>query len=324
MLPTNKIFLLIFLLCLCSSACNRKVDETQQESILNLNETLLINGSMREYHIQFPKDHNNKALVILLHGHGGSADQSIGESLTKAPQKVWLSLAEENQFIVAVPNGELGPEGTRGWNDCRTDAPTNPTTDDVVFIYDLIQKIKEDYNHNSNRVYIAGVSNGGSMAFRLSQEIPEKITAFASVVSSIPENSICLENGDAISALYMNGTMDPIAPYEGGEIEGNRGLIKSTNESIKYWIERNQTDTFAQIEIFDDLDPNDNSIVERSIYNNGINNTQVALYKIVGGGHTEPSKNEEYSQIYLNFAGEQNHDIEMAEEIWNFFKDKSK
>ena len=48
------------------------------------------------------------------------------------------------------------------------------------------------------------------------------------------------------------------------------------------------------------------------------------MYKIIDDGHTEPSKTEKYSQVYLNIIGEQNEDIEMTEEVWRLFEDKAK
>lgn len=314
----------VLLSCLMLIACQEKEEETMQVSILKLDETIRVDEISRSFHIQHPKDHNNKPLVILLHGHGGSSDQSIGEGVGKNPQKVWLDIAKEQEFIVVIPNGELGPKETRGWNDCRTDAVGNPSTDDVKFIKNLIEEIEEEYNHDKSRVYITGISNGALMTQRLVEEIPEKIAAFASIVNSLPENSICIESNEPISALYMNGTMDPLVPYNGGHILGNRGVVKSTDESIQYWIERNQTDTNPIIENFENVTTDDNSTVEKSTYDNGLNNSEVVLYKIIGGGHTEPSKIEKYAQVYKNIVGEQNEDIEMAEEVWKFFEDKIK
>jgi len=320
-----RILLTVFLISLLVFiSCTDNDDEMMQESILKLDETISVDGISRSYHIQHPQEHNNKPLVVLLHGHGGSSDQSIGMGLGKNPQRVWLDVAKEHGFIVVIPNGELGPEDSRGWNDCRTDAPANPSTDDVNFIKNLLLEIEQKYSHDVNRVYFSGVSNGALMTHRLVVEIPEKIAAFASIVNTIPENSICTESNNVISALYMNGTMDPLVPYGGGQILSDRGLVKSTDESIQYWVERNQTDTTPIIKVFDNINSNDNSTVEKATYINGLNNSQVVLYKIIGGGHTEPSKIEKYSRIYLNIVGEQNEDIEMAEEVWKFFKDKSK
>jgi len=48
------------------------------------------------------------------------------------------------------------------------------------------------------------------------------------------------------------------------------------------------------------------------------------LIEVVGGGHTEPSIAERYSNLFLLVVGNQNGDFEMAEEVWGFFSDKSK
>jgi polyhydroxybutyrate depolymerase len=44
----------------------------------------------------------------------------------------------------------------------------------------------------------------------------------------------------------------------------------------------------------------------------------VALYRIIGGGHTEPSVEHRYRRLFRAVVGEQNHDIEMADEVWSF------
>ncbi len=41
------------------------------------------------------------------------------------------------------------------------------------------------------------------------------------------------------------------------------------------------------------------------------------------GGHMEPSIQEQYSPLIEAYLGMQNHDIEMAREIWNFLKTKT-
>lgn len=315
--------LLLLILIVFQISCDRNREEITN-SILKLDETITVDGLSRTFHIQHPQDQSMAPLVIMLHGHGGSSDQSIGKGTGKNPQRIWLDLADEYRFIVVVPNGELGPANSRGWNDCRADALSNPTTDDVKFIKKLLEEIEQKYNHDTTRVYLSGVSNGALMAQRLVEEIPEKITAFASIVNNRPANSMCKLNDEAISALFMNGTIDPLVPYKGGQIASDRGLVKSTDESIRYWVERNQTDTTPIVENLENINTDDNSSVEKSTYDNGLNNSQVVLYKIIGGGHTEPSKTEKYSIIYKIIVGEQNEDIEMAEEVWSFFEDKVK
>ena len=67
-----------------------------------------------------------------------------------------------------------------------------------------------------------------------------------------------------------------------------------------------------------------NSTVEKQLYTGGADGTEVALYKIIGGGHNAPSIQEQYSVLFELIVGKQNHDIEMADEVWNFFRNKSK
>jgi polyhydroxybutyrate depolymerase len=115
----------------------------------------------------------------------------------------------------------------------------------------------------------------------------------------------------------MNGTADPLVPYLGGNTEN--GSVLSTDSSIAYWVKRNGTQINPTITQFPS---NGNSTVISYHYQNGIHDTEVMLYKVVNGGHIEPSQRERYSFLWTSFVGTQNADIESAEEIWKFFKEK--
>lgn len=317
-----KSFLILFSVTLAT--CNKNVMPQDGNDNLKLYQTIVADGIVRDYHIYIPNDPTGKPLVLLLHGHGGKSDDVIGETNVRSPQKVWLSVAEQDDFIVVVPNGSIGSDNKRGWNDCRSGASGNPTTNDVSFISQLLEKIHSEYGHNENKVFVAGISNGGHMATRLALEVPDKITAFAAVVSAMPEESNCANSIEPVSALYMNGTADPILPYEGGEMAGNRGSVKSTEESVAYWINRNGITASPLVTDFADTNTGDKSTATKYHYKNGTNNTEVILYRIDNGGHTEPSITERYRNLFLLVVGNQNADLEMATEIWGFFKDKSK
>jgi polyhydroxybutyrate depolymerase len=49
---------------------------------------------------------------------------------------------------------------------------------------------------------------------------------------------------------------------------------------------------------------------------------QVKLYKVIGGGHTQPSIAFRLPWTLRVLLGKQNGDVEFAEEAWAFFKDK--
>ncbi|MBK7098204.1 MAG: hypothetical protein IPH58_07425 [Sphingobacteriales bacterium] len=306
--------------------CNKTKDPIQPviEKGLFKNQTINISGTQRNYHLFIPDNTTNAPIVFLFHGNGSNYDDMLGLSGVKAPYKIWLDIAQQENVIVVVPNGTLGSSNSRGWNDCRNDALTNPLVDDVTFISNLIDFIKTKYNANTLKVFAMGTSNGGHLVIRLAQEIPAKVTAFASIVAANAVNSKCTNSTIKISALFMNGTNDPIMPYLGGQIASNRGEVFSTDNTIAYWVQRNATNPTPEITNINDLNTSDNSTVTKHLYKNGGSNTEVALYRVNDGGHTEPSIAQRYSPLFLLTVGNQNGDIEMAQEVWNFFKTKSK
>ena len=113
--------------------------------------------------------------------------------------------------------GVLGPE----WNECRKNTPLPAHlehVDDVGFIVWLLEQVADRYPIDRDQVYATGISDGGQMSYRLATEHPRVFDAVAIVVAqqASPENSNCLNPRGPISVLVMNGTADPIIPYEGG------------------------------------------------------------------------------------------------------------
>ncbi len=331
--------LYFFILFLVAQGCDRNDDQTTaptpvDERGLMENRKIAVSGVERSYHLYVPQQPENAAVVLLFHGNKSDHDEIIGIDRSvlnrdlNAPYKLWLDLAAQENIILVIPNGTEGSSGDNGWNDCRSDAQGNPDSNDVLFSSTLIDFVLATYNANASRVFAIGTSNGGHMAMRLAEEIPEKLRAFAAIVASRPVNSQCTPAMMPISALIMNGTEDPINPTEGGLVgltgpdEGNRGRVLSAQETIAYWVARNQTDTVPTTTDFPDLDPDDNSRIRKHLYSNGANATEVAYYEVIGGGHTEPSMAERYSNLFKLVVKEQNGDIEMANEVWNFFKNK--
>lgn len=289
---------------------------------------LTVDGRQRSFDLYIPNAPQSKRpLVLLYHGHFGSADVMTGANGKKAPYKRWLSLAERENFLVAIPNGERGADRKRGWNDCRADAHSNPETDDVRFSLQLIDALNSQYAVDLTRVYATGTSNGGNMVLRLAMEAPQYFAAVAAIVASNPLHNECREKHQPISVLIMNGTDDPFLPYHGGKVgkdKHERGTAISTPATIDYWCRINNIKIKPVLHAFPDIAPRDQSTVTRYAYLHGTNNTEVVLYEVRHGGHSEPSLNEHYGRIYKWLVGAQNYDIEMADEVWKFFRTKSR
>jgi len=309
---------IIVFLTACSNGGRPTLDPTHEAGLLR-DQTIEISGQSRNYHLYRPANLSSPSIVMLLHGNGGSSDQILGLEGTKAPYKVWLDIALQENLLLVVPDGLLGPNDKQGWNDCRNDAPTNSAVDDVAYLGELLSFVQSRYDAANVRVFIVGTSNGGFMAMRLAQEIPERLDGAAFVVASRPVNSECVDSTSPLPVLIMNGTEDPITPYAGGQIAGNRGEVFSTIDTVDYWVARNQTTTTPIEFNVPDRDTEDDSTIKRLSYGNGANNSVVEHYEVLNGGHTEPSIQERYGRIFKLIVGNQNGDLEMAEEIWAFF-----
>ncbi|MCG8312900.1 MAG: prolyl oligopeptidase family serine peptidase [Pseudomonadales bacterium] len=289
-------------------------------------QTLVNNGDTRTYDLYIPSNiDGHRPLVLLLHGHFGDADAMTGVNRKKSPYKVWLTIAEREGWYLIIPDGSIGPDGYRGWNDCRQNAKTNPDTDDVAFLNRLIDAVAHKYSINTNRVYVHGTSNGGNMAYRLAQEAGNKYRAIAAVVAAMPEKNKCRHSNQPISVLIMNGTEDPILPFNGGRVGRKkshheaRGSVLSTADTLAYWLNNNGIDSKPIVMDYPDVIRKDKSTIHVKRYSNSNNKTEVTLFEVRGGGHTEPSLTEHYRALYTFIVGRQNQDIEMAEEVWKFF-----
>ncbi len=278
----------------------------------------------RTYHFYAPPRSvtERRPLVLLLHGNGGSADQIIGRNGKAAPFKRWLDIASRERLFLLIPNGTASEGASQGWNDCRGDATSNPTVDDVSFLLSALQEVTPQ-GVDVNQVFATGISNGGHLSLRLAIEHPEVFHAVAPVVATMPAASECAAPTKPVSVFFLNGTEDPILPYDGGFVSnsGARGSVLSTRASVDVWRSVNGV-TEPEIErALPDIAKDDGCTLtdfsSRSAW------PTVRLLRGDKGGHTEPSLTERYGSAFLLVVGRQNKDLEMADEVWTFFKSQA-
>ncbi len=287
---------------------------------LQLNQRIEFAGVERSFHLYVPRQATNAPIVLLFHGFGDSSDGLLGLDGKPSPYAIWLEIAERENLIVAVPNGHR-TASEQGWNDCRSDATGNSRQDDVGFVRRLVDTLVSRYQASPRHVYATGTSNGGHFSLRLGLEMGDRLAAFAAIAAANAANSQCAPSGVAVSALFMNGTADPLLPFAGGQMAGGRGLVHSAADTVADWVGRNGTGTVpVSSAIPDNPSVVDNSTVARLAYRNGRDGSEVVLYRVAGGGHNEPS----IRIAKPNPAGNQNRDLEMAEAVWAFFKDKAR
>jgi polyhydroxybutyrate depolymerase len=303
---------------------DKKNELSSYQTGLITNQSITVDGQSRKFHYYMPTGTSTSLpLVILLHGHGVSIDSMTGGNGSKAPYKVWMELAEKDKFIAIYPQGLDGTDGKSGWNDCRGDNTEVTTADDVKFINSLISLTL--YPADSHRVYVVGSSNGGMMALRMALDSPGTVAGIGAVIASMPAVTECATPTEATAILFINGTSDTLVPYAGGNLDTGKGSVRSVPDSIQFWISNNSTSsTPSSTTNIPDSNTSDSSTVTFSTYLGGTNGTAVFEYKVIGGGHLEPSIKEQYSSIVELVLGKQNHDMEMAEVIWSFLKGRTK
>jgi polyhydroxybutyrate depolymerase len=289
------------------------------------NISIMHDGYSRHFDIYTPLDMTgNRPLVIVLHGHTGTKDD-VTSCFYSNPLCRWQFVADVNKFYIAAPNGLVG-SNYKGWNDCRPfDEVGNPGTDDVGFLEKIISWVDNNKALDIDRVFITGHSNGGHMSIRMALESSSNIAAIGAVSGSltVDEDTQCGTPSEPVGVLIMNGTEDKLLPYNGGAMIAGRGKVKSTADTIDFFIKHNNANPSAITYIYPDIDTSDQSTITRYTCADGDNGTQVILYKVNEGGHAQPSLNVRHRWPIMIFIGPQNGDIESAEEIWNFFKTQS-
>lgn len=260
-------------------------------------------GVKRVYGVFLPKNYTgteNFPLVIYLHSYGWNSGKGMNYTAL-------YTVADTSDFLVAYP------DANPNWNSGIGDSPSWPTPNinDVGFINALIDTLSNHYSIDLERVFVCGFSNGGFMAYKLACQLSHRIAAIASI-GGVMSNSTAANCKplSTMSVLHIHGTKDRFVPIN------SKGDWNTVDQSLNYWTNFNncaQVDTI----ILPDLDPSDGCTVEKIIYTNCTDNSNIIYYKVINGGHSWPG-----AAIDPDWARPRNMDIITNVEIWNFFKDK--
>ncbi len=256
-------------------------------------------------------------LVLMLHGMGGTAANSALETS-------WSEKADIETFIVAYPEATR-PDPTQppslrknpqAWNDgSGRFHSAERSIDDVSFIRAVIDRIATDYRIDDRRVYVAGFSNGASMAFRVGAELSERVAAIA------PNAGACWTETPrplrGVSLCYITGTADSLNPLEGGAPKlafggGNQGgkAKPSVSGTIEKWRrvlscpERPRSDETKDG-------------VQTLRYGPGRDNAEILYITVEGLGHHWAGG---VSQAPEFLVGRNTNKLKATDVVWDFFQ----
>lgn len=170
------------------------------------------------------------------------------------------------------------------------------------------------------KVFTAGMSNGGFMSTRLICDRPDIFKGAAILTASISSEYYESCNPDRpVPILVMNGTEDPLIPYEGGDIfvfKKKRGSVLSTDEYVKFWAENNVCNVAKTSKDLPDL-VDDGTTVQHHTYSNCKDGSKVEVFDIIGGGHKWPGGLQYLGEKVI---GKTSRDINACDIIWSFFE----
>lgn len=256
--------------------------------------TLAHDGLTRTYGVYVPETLLADApLVIALHpaGTSGRAMQQIAG---------FDAFAEDSGWLVAYPDGPGGywdyGAGTRQW------AAVPDVRDDPDFIAQMIEHIAVDWPVDRDRIYVAGYSNGGRMAFRLACDLPLAGVAVVAATATDDVTAICGEG--RVPLWIQHGTADGVIPFDGKadlmlgsqRISAALGVI----DTAKFFAVRNGCGD----PVFTPVAETPLVVMEGVIYQDCVDDAAVEIIVAQGGGHT-------WAHV---------PDVDTAGLIWQFFE----
>lgn len=259
-------------------------------------------------------DHTRPApLVLALHGYR-EPKQALAYSA--APETLgWPrleALAKEENFVVVFPAAYRGQ-----WNLVpgldNTKGDDEEPVDDVGFLLGLITAMEDDEVADTNRLYVTGISDGAIMTHRLICLPDTPFAAAAALIGTAHEDHIadCAPSPPP-AVLQVHGDNDQVLPYEGWIYETGREV--SVAEVMDHW-RRLHGCTGQSGEYLEDTDPDDGSTVARLDWTGCVDEPNVRLFKIKGGGHRVPALDAPQSDDPKRKI---NRDIDTMAEAWHF------
>ena len=264
------------------------------------NGEVLTGGKKRTYLVHVPRNiqtNRPTPLVICLHGFAEWPAHLMELSH-------WNQVADESGFIVVYPSGSGFP---LRWRCGGGFGKPEELSEDVQFISDLVDRLKEEHNIDEFRIYANGLSNGGGMCFLLACKLSERIAAIGGVSGAYMLPWTQYQPKRPVSAIIFHGTADPIVPFHPPS-SGRFSMLPDIPRWVQSLAEHNGCQT-------NPVPLPESGSVSGVRYPAGSNNAEVVFYRVAGGGHTWPGGKAMPALI----VGKTTPDVDATRLMWKFF-----
>src|SRR6202162_1021318 len=117
-----------------------------------------------------------------------------------------------------------------------------------------------------------------------------------------------------VATLFMNGTDDPIVPYDGGRYRDGMLRLLSAEDSAKEWARINRCSEKPTESRLPALQEGGKD-TKVFLFEGCQDNAQVALYSVKNGGHTWPGGEQYMTEKEI---GRTSNSLNANETIWSF------
>ena len=236
--------------------------------------SMLVNGIERTYHLFVPDQPAKEPMPLLVAFHGGG-----GKGEVFPQQSAFESLAQDEKFIIALPQGHL-LSGNEGEWQLNTDSTRQH---DIEFIQAMIDEISMIHQVDSSRIYATGYSLGSMFTYEIACQMSDRFASIASFAGTMPITHGQCEPQRYAPILHIHGDDDWIISYSDTwtwKAWDEVGPMRNISDLIDFWQSKyacqsqNQTD-FPSATHF--------------IYNDCNQEARVEHYRLHGTGHKWPS-----------------------------------
>lgn len=160
-----------------------------------------VNRELLHYYLYYPEQYGSTTedypLLLFLHG-GGEAGSQLSDLQISGPPKMIVD-GKQFPFLILAP---VNPHKRKFWNQNA--------------LMQLLDSVVKNNRVDEQRIYLSGLSRGGTAAWELAVQYPEKFAAMAVVCGMTP-----LPYADWIdkqlSIWVFHGQDDPVIPVAESE-----------------------------------------------------------------------------------------------------------
>ncbi|KAK6360138.1 hypothetical protein TWF730_006291 [Orbilia blumenaviensis] len=246
--------------------------------------SIISSNANRTFYVHLPRDYESDddyPVIIGFHGAPGIGPHFEADTRFSAPR--W---GDDKIMVYPDALGGIWATGMPG-------AVTTPVDQDLKFMSDLLDYLRNNYCVDNEKIYATGISNGGGFLNRIACDpvVGANFAAFAPDAGAYTGfeaggNATCNPYKTPIPIISFHGTNDTTVPYN-----GRNGTIATP--PIEYWlqgwIERNKCDNMTEV-LF-------NGSAHHFTWT--CDGVQGAMqhYRVEGMGHVWPSTEPNFSQV---------------------------